>query len=181
MRQQGRLNYKGTISQALAAMSLFLQYVDRSDFRYIGFEGEKLEDFYLVFADGKKIICESKASKIGLSEIKGILGKVADHEQISDQDEILIVCHEVESHAKNTIENYKYFTEGVRKALMSKRHGYKEKHLKLLPKLRFWEIPQDISRQTVELLVARLLKIWVPKHRLSEIVSELVEKEVYQG
>lgn len=177
----GQSTFGGVNAQAWAAMSLLLQYVDKPDFRYIGFEGKNLEDFYLVFADGKKIICESKASKIGLSEIKGILEKVANHGQVTGNDEVLIICESVETHAKNTIENYEYYSEGVKRVLMNRRHGYKEEHIKLLPKLRFWEIPQDISRQTVDLLVARLLKIWVPKHRLSEVVSELVEREVYQG
>ena len=177
----GKATYKGLNAQAWAAMSLFLQHVDRPDFRYIGFEGEKLEDFHLVFEGGRKIICESKASRIGFSKIREILAKIAKHGQVTPQDEIVIVCEEVEDKIiKNLIELLPYYDK-KRVQQVAKTKKLTKQQLRLLPQVRFWEVSEDISRKTAELLMARLLKIWVPKHRLDEIVRDLLEKEVYQG
>lgn len=185
MTKQGQLNQKGINAQNWAAMSLFLQYVTYSDFRYIGFEGTKLEDFHLVFEDGRKIVCESKAGKIGLSEIREILNKIIKHAQITDQDEILIICKQVESGAKGIIENFKYFTEQAKKELQNKQHKYEAKHLKLLPQLRFWEIEQELNIDAVKLILARVMSypdpFWVPEHRLQEIVNDLIIEKVYKG
>ncbi len=185
MTTQGQRLQKGINAQNWAAMSLFLQYVTRKDFRYIGFEGKKLEDFHLVFEDGRKIICESKAGNINLADIRKILDKVIKHAQVADQDEILIVCKKVNKEAKGLIENFKYFEKDIKKKLKSKKHKFEDKHLKLLPQLRFWEVSQDINRQAVEILMAKVLSypeaFWVPEHRLQEITKSLVEDRVYQG
>ncbi|MHA1829443.1 MAG: hypothetical protein ACTSX6_12455 [Candidatus Heimdallarchaeaceae archaeon] len=185
MTKQGQLTQKGINAQNWAAMSLFLQYVTRSDFSYIGFEGEKLEDFHLVFEDGRKIICESKAGDINLADIKEILDKTIKHAQITDQDEILIVCKNVNKNAKGLIENFKYFTKDIEKKLKSKKHKFEDKHLKLLPQLRFWEVSQDINRKAVELLMVRVLSypepFWIPKHRLKQLTKSIVEDKVYRG
>lgn len=177
----GKATYKGLNAQAWAGMSLFLQYVGHSDFRYIGFEGDKLEDFYLVFEDGRKIICESKDSILNYSDIREILDKIYKHGQVTQQDEIVIICKGVNAGAKNDIENYKYFQGRVKEKLVKKPHNFKEYHLKLLPQLKFWEIPKEMNEKIVELLVAKLLQIWVPKHTLEEIRDHLVKQEVYDG
>lgn len=177
----GQSTFRGVNAQAWAAMSLFLQYLDHQDFKSVGFERNNLEDFYLTFEDGKRLICESKAGEVGLSEIREILGKVASHGVITDKDEILIVCGKVNNSAKNTIENYKYFSKKVETVLMNRQHKYKKEHIQMLSKLQFWEIPQDVSRKTIEILISRFLKIWVPQHELSRIASEFIDKEVYGG
>ena len=177
----GRPVFKGMNTQAWAAMSLFLQHVERSDFRYIGFEGEKLEDFHLAFENGRKIICESKAYKISLAKIKEILNKIISHGQTTPQDEILVICEKVDDKTlKNLIELLPYYDKEMAQKV-ARDKNLTDKQLKLLPQVRFWEVSVDISRKTAELLMARLLKIWVPKHRLDEIVRDLLEKEVYQG
>jgi len=185
MTKQGQLTQKGINAQNWAAMSLFLQHVTRSNFSYIGFEGEKLEDFHLVFADGRKVICESKAGVINLSDIRGILDKIIKHAQVTDQDEILIVCKSVNKRAKNLVENFKYFTDRIKRELKSKKHKYEDRHLKLLPQLRFWEVSQDINRQAVEKLMARVLSypepFWIPIHKLRRLTKSLVEDTVYKG
>lgn len=177
----GKATYKGVNAQAWAAMSLFLQYVGRSNFRYIGFEGDKLEDFYLVFEDGQKIICESKDSILNYSDIRKILDKIYKHDQATQQDEIVIICKGVNAGAKNDIENFKYFQERVKEKLTKKPHNYKDHHLKLLPQLKFWEVSKEMNEKIVELLIAKLLQIWVPKHILEEIRDHLVKYEVYDG
>jgi len=180
MKPGGRPNYKGINKQSWAAMSLFLQFVSRSDFRYIGFEGNKLEDFYLVFEDGHKIICESKARKVGYPEIRDILGKVLKHDQLTPSDELLIVCEQVDKEARGEIENFKYFGE-LSKEKLIRGKKFTEEHLKIFQQLKFWEINQEITIKTVKLLTARLLGIWIPSHNLDDIVSNIVVQEVYFG
>lgn len=176
----GKGTYKGINAQSWAAMSLFLQFVSKGDFRYIGFEGDKLEDFYLVFEDGHKIICESKAKKVGYPEIRDILGKVLKHGQLTSNDELLIVCEQVDKNARGEIENFKYFGE-LSKEKLIKHKKFTERHLSIFQQLKFWEVSQDITLKTVKLLTARLLGIWIPSHSLDEIVANIVVQEVYFG
>ena len=181
----GRQAQIGIDAQNWAAMSLFLQYVTNSDFRYIGFEGKKLEDFYLVFEDGRKIICESKAGKVGLSQIRKILDNIIKHGQLTDQDEILIIAKEVDSSAKGLIENFKYFTDQVKKELQNNQHKYNDSHMKLLPQLKFWEVDKDTNLTAVKLMMAKVISypepFWVPEHRLKEITNDLIIEKVYKG
>ena len=44
-----------------------------------------------------------------------ILDEIIKHGQVTDQDEILIVCKEVNKEAKGLIENFKYLTEDIKK------------------------------------------------------------------
>lgn len=182
MSKQGQYNFKGINSQAWAAMSLFLQFLSKADFSHIIFEGDKLEDFCLVFNDGKKIICESKdyASAIGYSELKGILGKTVKHGQVNSIDEILIVCPSVDQNVLSDIEHVKYLKEYTQDKLI-KKHKFTKDEVVLLPQVHFWQISQAISQSSVEALIAYLLGIWVPRHVLSEIVCNFMVVEVYFG
>jgi len=185
MTSQGQYNQSGINAQNWAAMSLFLQYITFSDFRHIGFEGNELEDFHLVFADGHKIICESKSGKVGLSQIRKILDNILKHGQLTEQDEILIIAKEVDSNAKGLIENFKYFTDQVKRELQNKQHKFKDAHLQLLPQLKFWEVGKDTNISVVRLMMARVINypesFWVPEHRLNEITNDLVIEKVYNG
>ncbi len=176
----GQATQSGIHSQNWAAMSLFLQHISRPDFRYIGFEADKLEDFYLVFESDKKIICESKAYKVSFPEFKKIVGNIIKHGQVTQEDEILIICEQADKNLKTLIENFNYY-DGKTVEKISKEKKLTSEELKLLPQIRFWEVSQDISRKTAELLISQLLRVWVPTHKIEEIVRDLLEKEVYQG
>src|SRR3989304_410721 len=104
----GRNVQKGIASQNWAAVAIFLQYVGQTDFRFIGLEGKNLEDFHLEFADGKKIIGESKSYEIGFPEIKNILQTIISHGQITKQDEILIVCTSIKKDLNTFIDHITY-------------------------------------------------------------------------
>ncbi len=182
----GGATQKGINAQNWAAMSLFLQYVTRPNFSYIGFEGEKLEDFHLVFKDGKKTICESKARDINLADIRNILDKITKHAQISKQDEILIVCKSVNKNAKDLIENYKYFTKNIEKKLKNKKHKFEDKHLKLISQLKFWEVKsRKRTEKATKVLMARVLNypspFWINQRRLNQITDSFVLQKVYFG
>ncbi len=179
----GANNFKGINSQAWAAMSLFLQFLSKPDFSHVIFEGDKLEDFCLVFNDGKKIICESKdyATSINYSDLREILAIVAKHNQVNPIDEILITCPSVNPDVISDIEHLKYFKHQIETKLRSKKHKFTEDEIALLPQVHFWQINQTVSQKTVEALIAHLLGIWVPRYVLSEIVCNFMIVEVYFG
>ncbi len=178
----GRSLFKGVNTQSIAAMSLFLQYLDDKSFRYMGLERKELEDFHLGFEDGHKIICECKSYLIQFAHIKTILNNIIKHKQFNDGDEILIVCKKVGSQTKNTINNFKYYQDKVTKDL-KENHGFKDKHIELLPQLRFWEFGENRERleNTVLLLMGKKLGLWVPNKQLEEIVSDRLIKDIYRG
>lgn len=182
MSKAGQYNYKGVNAQAWAAMSLFLQFLSRSDFSHIIFEGDKLADFCLVFTDGKKIVCESKDYKNGINhpDLREIIGKASDDKQINPDDELLIICPSINPRVLTDIGYVRYSRQYVENKL-SKNHKFTKKELALLPQVRFWQISQKISQHSVEALIAGLLNIWVPKHILSEIVCNFMVIEVYFG
>lgn len=180
MRQGGRNTQKGIQAQNWAALSLFLQHVERRDFLYIGFETEKLQDFYLVFDDGRKVICESKASKIGFHEVKKILETCIKNNAITENDELLIICEEADKSVKNAVEYLPYYDSENAERFATER-GLTQEQLRLLPQVKFLEVTQEISKKTAEMLISKLLRIWVPKHRLDEIVRDLLEKDIYEG
>ena len=131
MIKGGRSTQGGIYAQNWAAMSLFLQFVQQKDLIYIGFEGEKLEDFHLVFSDGRKMVCESKNQVLNYADIKAILEKISKHGQINKNDQIVIICKSVNSGAKSDIENYKYFKDRIDTVLSSKPHNFSLRHLKI--------------------------------------------------
>ena len=185
-KRGGQSTQQGIYAQNWAAMSLFLQYVTQNDFKYIGFEGDKLEDFHLVFEDGRKIICESKYRNIHLAQIRTILDKIIKHGQVNESDEILIICKEVNKEAKSLVENFKYFSKRIENDLKSKKHKYQDKHLELLPQLRFWEVGNVRNTENgTKILMTRVLNypdpFWVPKHRIEQLTNSLVVDKVFKG
>ena len=180
MSKQGGSNYKGTNSQAWAAFALFLQYVERSDFNYLGLEGENLEDFHLVFKDGKKIVGESKAYKIGFPQIKTIINNILRHKQITPQDELLVVCTDVDNALESLIEYLPYYDSKTTEKI-AKEKSLSKKQLKLLPQVRYWKVTQQTAQKISEKLFAKIFKVWVPNHRVSEILRDFYEKEILQG
>ncbi len=181
MIKGGRSTQGGIYAQNWAAMSLFLQFVQQRGFLYIGFEGENLEDFHLVFFDERKMVCESKNQVLNYADIKAILEKISKHGQINRNDQVVIICKSVNSSAKNDIENYKYFKDRIDTALSSKPHNFSSQHLKLLPQVRFWEVPQSMNEMIVKALLTRMLGVWVPEKRLDEIKDHIVLREVFLG
>ncbi len=179
-KHSGQNNYKGTNYQAWTAMAMLLQHVNSSDFRQIGFEGDNLEDFYLVFESGRKIICEAKAYNVGFSLIKKILNNIIKHNQFSSQDEILIICEEADKRLKNLVEHSSYYDQQTLKKI-SKENSFTDKQVKLLSKVRFWEISQKQAENIAEKIFASIFRLWIPKHKISGVVRDLLEKEVLQG
>jgi len=182
MSKKGRDIYKGINSQSWASMSLFLQYVRRPDFSFIGLEGDKLEDFYLVFNDGRKIICEAKdwKRKINYSEIRQIISKAIKNNQINPSDNLLIVCTNIDKNLKGEIENYKFYEKELKEKFI-KDKSFTDREVEILRQVKIWKVTQSINRKVVEVLLAEILNIWVPDYRLKEIMSDLIIQEIYFG
>ena len=109
MSKSGQSNFTGISAQSWAALSLFLQYLKDPHFSYIHLESSAGEDFDLVFKNGKKIICESKAwnRNITYYNLKKILHNIISKKSINTEDEILIVCPKLSDRLKRDIEKFK--------------------------------------------------------------------------
>ena len=97
MGKKGQSNLKGIIYQSGAAISLFLQYLKKTNFSYIHLEAPEFQDFNLVFNDGKKIICEAKnwKRKFNYSNLRKILNDILNRKNLGENDEILFICNEI--------------------------------------------------------------------------------------
>lgn len=78
MGKSGQNVYKGINAQSWAALSLFLQYLNDPKFTHIELESDNFEDFNLVFAENRRIICESKSFKnnVTFHTLKDILDAI---------------------------------------------------------------------------------------------------------
>ncbi len=176
----GRSVFKGVNAQSKGAMALFLQYLNYG-LKEIAFEGDKLEDFALIFNSGKKIICESKNYKQGIrhSDLKRIIEKIALHNQLEAADEILIVCNKCNKQVKKDLENIKYWGEYDKERVT--KLGYNQKILPLLSKTKIWEISSSDSETLIFSLFAQLLNIWIPEEDLMRRINSLLIEKVYKG
>ncbi len=182
----GKSTFKGINAQAAAGLSLFLQYLTRPDFKQIELEQSKLEDFVLVF-DEKRIICESKYRSVPLEwhNIREILETISKHKQISKNDEILIITEQINPDVKGAVENFKYFGGRLQKELKNSVHKFTDEHISLLPRLKIWEVPQEINDKGILVLMAQVLNIggnfWLPSHQLNEWTKKLLVDDIYHG
>lgn len=174
----GRATYKGINAQSWAALSLFLQHVRSSSLLHIAFEQDKLKDFDLVFSTVKKIICESKTERITHGVLKGILDKLIDNDKVGENDEILIICQDLSPEEESDVENLKYY-ENLQEKF--KKKGFTDKHLELIPKIKFWKVDQNTNEFIVTTLLGEILGVWVPDKTFDEIVSNILIEKVYKG
>lgn len=174
----GKATFKGVNAQSWAALSLFLQYVRISNLDHIAFEQDELKDFDLVFSNKRKIICESKTTKITHAILKEILTKLIDNDKVEENDEILIICQEVSPAVESDVENLKYY-EHLREEI--KKKGFTDKHIDLISKVKFWKIDQDKNQLIVNSLLSEILGAWVPDKTFNEIISDILIDKVYKG
>ena len=180
MSKSGINNYKGIITQSLAALSIFLQYLVRKDFQYVIFEAEKLNDFVLVFSDGHKIICEVKSFQVSYPQVREILDSLVKGKKVGNSDEILIICRSAHANLKSDLKNYKYFEDILKEKLLKKKR-FTEEHLKLIPRVKFWEVDKRNITKTIDALFANALDMWVPASNFQEMISDILLKKVYYG
>src|SRR5450759_1706213 len=151
--------------------------VRTSNLDHIAFEQDKLKDFDLVFSNKRKIICESKTTKITNALLKEILTKLIDNDKVGENDEILIICQAVSPDVESNVENLKYF-ENLNEKL--KKKGFTGKHIDLIQKVKFWKIDQSKNQLIVNLLLSEILGAWVPDKTFNEIVSDILIDRIYK-
>lgn len=181
MSKAGQNVFKGMNSQVWAAMSLFLQYLREPDFSYIQFEAPGFEDFNLVFGDGKKIICESKDWKrpFSFSNLKAVLGGLVKKSVVlGEADEILVICSNLDDEFASKVGATKYF-EKVREEFI--KHKYSDKEIAMLPRVRFWRIPPELSEKIVYSLFAELISFWLPYQDIERIAKSILVDKIYKG
>jgi hypothetical protein len=176
----GQPNFSGVNAQAWASMSLFLQFLRDPKFTHIHLEAPNFQDFNLVFDDGKKIICESKnrKEKFNYSHLKEILKNISKGKSIADQDEILIICSNVNSRLVSDIKNLKYYGQIK---IKFKKKGFDDENLALLSKVKFWVVPATFNEKVIYGLFADLVNFWLPPNDLERIVDHILIQKIYKG
>jgi len=186
MGKQGQYNYSGITYQSWAAMSLFLQYLKKSDFSYIHLEASEFQDFNLVFNDGKKIICEAKnwGRKFNYSDLRKILNDILNRKNLGENDEILFICNEInnelERRVKNAeyFKNTKYFTKEFYPYFKNKK--FTKEQIDILPQVKFWKVSEDINENLVYSLFEELLDFWLPENDIKRIINSILINKIYK-
>ncbi|MBU0687727.1 MAG: hypothetical protein KKB81_07815 [Candidatus Margulisbacteria bacterium] len=180
MKNPGQNTYKGINAQAWAAMSLFLQYLRDPKFSYIHLEAPKFQDFNLVFEDGKKIICESKArkKKFSYENLKEVLTNLSKKGAVGETDDILIICNNINEKLERAVAHSLYFKEILNSF---KAKGYSVALLGLLPRVKFWVIPQAFNKNVIYSLFAETINFWLPRKDVQNIVDSILIQKIYKG
>jgi hypothetical protein len=161
-------------------MSLFLQFLKMPGFSYIRLEPDDSEDFDLVFADGKRVICESKYRKetFGYTQLRELLKTIRERKQIGDQDEILVVCKNANEDVLSEIKNIKWFKELSKKF---EKKGFDAGSIELLPRVQFWILSKGLDDGMNYSLVAELLNMWLPPEDIKKFTDSTVYQAIYKG
>ncbi|MCP5467929.1 MAG: hypothetical protein H7A32_01510 [Deltaproteobacteria bacterium] len=182
MNNPGQSNQSGIFAQDWAAISLFMQYLGYESFDYIHLEAPKFQDFNLVFKDGHKVICESKARKraFSFSNLKKILANLLQKDCVSFNDEVLIICLKVSPELKEAIKFVEYDSLFNKKIFTQKKFSSAE--IKLLPQVKFWEATPAFNEKLAYNLFTDFVapKFWLPKRRLEDIVNTIFVKEIFE-
>lgn len=187
MSKAGQINYKGINTQAFAALSLFLQNVNRADFQKMILEGVKLEDFVLVYNSGKRIICESKYRKngVGHAELKSILDTVIKNNKLRKSDELLIVSNKFRDNVKSLVNNFVFWQPDDFQKLKDSPPKFTDDHLALIPQMKLWEVSDKINREGILFLMYQTLgnknAFWLDKNILEDWTNTLLVNDIYVG
>ncbi|MFC1733005.1 hypothetical protein ACFL6I_22110 [candidate division KSB1 bacterium] len=176
MSKSGQLNIGGISAQCWAALSLFLQYIREQNFRKIHLESRKGEDFEIIFADGKKIFCESKAWKKAFtySNLRDVLDKINTKKSVDYNDEILIICTKLSEKLRMDVANYKDWKDYYIDKFRSKK--FSQDIITLIPRVKFWTVTEIENKNLVNSLFRELVEIWLPQPEIeSRIHSIFVE------
>jgi len=180
MSRAGQYNIKGINSQSWAAMSLFLQYLRDPKFSYIHLEEVRFGDFYLVFNDGHKVICEAKDRKrsFNYADLRTFVKSIIKKKILNENDEILIICANVNKTFKDKVEHAKYYEELIAPDFIKK--GFTKEEISVLSKVKFWQIKKPINEKIVYSLFSELMNFWVPDSEAKRIVHDILLKKIYE-
>lgn len=194
MGAHGQANYRGVNTQAKAAILLFLINFYEADFDSITLEDSEWEDFTLSFQSGKKIVAEAKAWKnqLGLNNVIDILqGFVQKKDNLSSEDEILIVCNSIDPLVPQGIDYLRY---NLSVAEIPGFKSYKKPEkltpeiIELLKKTKFYKLPSNDIQSADDYLfnetVARLYRIlpmWLPQHEVEKLMTYVLKEKIYDA
>lgn len=185
MSRAGQINYKGINTQAFAALSLFLQNINRSDFEEIILEGEKLEDFVLVYNSGKRIICESKFRSTGVRfyELKSILETVIKNNKLRKDDELLIISNKFHQNVKSLVNNFVFWTPDNLSGIKNSPPNFTDDQIQIIPQVKLWEVSDDVNREGILFLMYQALgnknAFWLNKKVLEDWTNTLLVQDIY--
>jgi hypothetical protein len=185
MSKTGQNNYKGINTQAFAALSLFLQNINRSDFKEMILEGIELEDFVLLYNSGKRIICESKyrSSGVGLYELKSIITTVLRNKQLRDNDELLIISNNFHEKVKSLVNNFIFWTSDALQEIKKAPLNFSDNQIAKIPQIKLWEVSDDVNREGILFLMYQVLGInnafWLNKAVLEDWTNTLLVQDIY--
>ena len=181
MNNQGRNIFKGINFQILAAFALYLQFLNDKIFSYIQLEAPDLSDFYLVFNDNHKIICESKNYSTNLTDyhVKNILKKIIDKKSINDNDEVLIICRKSNTNIFKKVKDLKFYKSYLEDFLKKRRYG--EEFFNVITKINVWEIEENIIEDIIFSLFYELIGFWLPNEQIKRIVDNILIEKFYKG
>lgn len=181
MSYQGRNIFKGINFQTLAAFSLYLQYLNDREFSFIQLEAPDLSDFYLIFNDNHKIVCESKNYSINLTDhhIKDILKKTIKKNTINDNDEILIICRKSNTDIFKKVKELRFYKNYLEDFL--KKRGFGKEFFNIITKINLWEIEENLIEDIIFSLFYELIGFWLPDKQIERIVNDILIKKFYKG
>lgn len=170
----------GINAQAVAALSLFLQYIREENFSYIHLEPPGLQDFNIVFENGKTIFCEAKEwkAKFSYPDLREILENIYDDFDEERGDEVLIICKSVNQALLNNINSVRHF-KYIESTFVEKK--FSEKLLRILPNVKFWIINQDFRWEIIVTLLSELLGFWMPFDDLKKMADSILVNKIYLG
>jgi hypothetical protein len=176
----GQPNISGINAQVWAAMSLFLQFLRDPRFLHIHLEAPGFQDFNLIFNNGRKVICESKDRKqvFNYADLKNILKNIDATKSVVKDDEILIICRNVNKQLTSDIKHVRFFKEIKNKF---KNKGYSDSQINLLQYVTFWVVPASFNEQVIYSLFSDLVNFWLPTQDIERIVDHILVQRIYKG
>lgn len=180
MSKAGQSVFRGLNYQSMSALLLFLLKLDDSNFESVTLEDDKWEDFTLNFSSGKKIVCESKNYKSPLSRanIESILSSIQSRDrEIAHQDEIWIICPQVESGLIEAINASKFYSIPGSNPLAA---NFTEEQIKLLERTTFQLFPGEaFLEEELETYFPSHLGYWLPDTEIKALLSKVLIEHVY--
>lgn len=184
MSTAGMNNFKGLDYQTWSAVLLFLMRSREVSFDSIILEDKNWEDFTLVYADGKKIICESKyyAHAFTASNLLRILQNItASPDKLNEKDEILIVCPTVSSDLEERIKHLRWYTDHQ---VWFTNKGYSKREIELLSRVSFFK-PESAEFLYEESLAyfynhPKLAGAWLPRADVERWLDSIVMNSFFR-
>lgn len=184
MSTAGMNNFKGLDYQTWSAVLLFLMRSREGSFDSIILEDKNWEDFTLIYADGKKIICESKyyARAFTTANLLKILKNINESpETLGEKDEILIVCPTVSSDLEERIKHLRWYTD--HESWFTNK-GYSNEEIKLLSRISFFK-PESAEFLYEESLAyfynhPKLAGAWLPRVDVERWLDSIVMNSFFR-